>query len=146
MKGDEKLSKDEAVGKIWDIIDDYEKVNGQDSGLQLLSGILKDYDLDTAANLVKANCEPFLTKNCYEDRRFDEGNEDAGFISLRSLLNDIETILNCDDYSSDIHFSNFIRLETDEEKEEEGHSLDVEWFTTDERLDIDKAIVQFEEE
>jgi hypothetical protein len=61
-------------------------------------------------------------------------------------LNDIETILNCDDYSSDIHFSRFIRLETDEEKEEEGHSLSVEWFTIDDRLDINDAIVQFEEE
>lgn len=142
----ENLSKDEAVGKIWNILDEYEKENGQDSGLQLLSDILRDYDLDTAANLVKANCEPFLTKNCYEDKHFNEGNEEAGFVSLRELLTDIETILNCDDYSSDIHFSNFIRLETDEEKEEEGHDLDIEWFTTDERLDVKEAIIQFEEE
>jgi hypothetical protein len=139
------LDKDKALAEIWNVIDIYEKENGQDSGLKLLSEILKDYDLDTAANLVKANCEPFITKNCYEDKHFDEGNEEAGFVSLKELLTDIETVLNCDDYSSDIRFTNFIRLETDEEKEEEGHSLNVEWFTVDDRLNIDDAMLQFED-
>ena len=137
------INKEEALNNLWDVLRKYEIENGGDSGLELLSEILKDYDLDTAANLVKANCEPFITKSYYEDKHFDEGNEELGWIKLRSLLNDIETVLNCDDYSSDINFTNFIRLETDEEKEEEGHSLSVEWFTADERLDIDKAIVQF---
>lgn len=140
------MERCDALNGIWHIIDEYEKVNGQDSGLQILSEILKDYDLCTSANLVKANCEPDVCKWAFEDRHFDEGNDEAGFIDLKSILNDYEKILNCDDSMSDIHFTHFIRLETDEEKEEEGHSLDVEWYTVDERFDIDKAIVQFEDE
>lgn len=128
-----------------DALRDYERENGGDTGLQVLSEIIKCYDLDTAANLVKANCEPFLTKDCYEDRYFDEGNEEAGFVSLKELLKDVETVLNCDDYSPDIHFTKFIRLETYEEKKEEGHSLDTVWFTVDDSLDINNAIIQFED-
>jgi hypothetical protein len=137
------LEKCDATNGIWHIIDEYDAEHGKNSSLEVLSSILSNFDLDTAANLVKANCEPFITKNYFEDIHFDKGNEEAGFVSLISLLNDIETVLNCDDSSSDIHFTNFIRLETDEEKEEEGHSLDVEWLTMDERLDINEAIIQF---
>lgn len=140
------MEKCDLSNGIWHLIDEYESEHGRGSALIVLSGILKDYDLDTAANLVKAKCEPDVCKWAFEDRHFDEGNDEAGYIDLKSILNDYEKILNCDDSMSDIHFTQFIRLETDEEKEEEGHSLDVEWFTVDDRLDINKAVVQFEDE
>lgn len=119
---------------------------GEKESLSLLSSIVKDYDLETAANLIKANCEPFLTKGCYEDKHYDEGNEEAGFVSLKELLTDIETILNCDDSDSDIHFKRFVKLETADEKEESGHDLDTEWFTADESHSIEKTYIEFEGE
>lgn len=119
---------------------------GDAESLSILSKILKDYDLDTAANLVRENCEPSICKWAFEDKHYDEGNEEAGFIELSTILNDYEKILNCDDSGSDIHFKKFIRYETDEEKEEEGHSSDITWFTEDERRSIEDTYLEFEDE
>lgn len=112
--------------------------------LKILSTLIKNYDLDTAANLVEHNYEPYLTKGYLEDRFFDEGNEESGYMELSTILETVEKIINCDDYSNDIKFSSFIRLETDEEKEENEHSQSVEWFTTDDSIDFNKYI-QFNE-
>jgi hypothetical protein len=138
------LEKCDALNGIWHIIDEYDKEHGKDSSLEILSKILHDLDLDTASNLVKANCEPYLTKSSFEDLHFDEGNEEAGYIKLQDILDTVEEIINCDDYSSDIKFKSFIRPETDEEKIDEGHDENTEWFTFDEDNDFNKYI-QFEE-
>jgi hypothetical protein len=119
-KRGENLEKADAINRIYQIIGEYEKVNGQDSALQVLSEILKDYDLSTAANLVKSNCEPDVCKWAFEDGHYDEGNEEAGFIDLKSILSDYEKILNCDDSMPDIHFRKFIRLETMKKRKKRG--------------------------
>ena len=134
-----------ALHQIEDILSNVNKKLGESEPLLILSSILKDYDLDTASNLVKANCEPFMTKGYYEDKHFDEGDETTGYVSLKSLLTDIETILNCDTSTSNIHFTDLLRIETDEEKKENGHSLGVEWFATDEDRLIEDTYVGFED-
>ena len=115
------------------------------TALKLIGEILEDYDLAVASNIVKADCESSLHKQMFEECFYSEGNEDAGFIRLKDILDAVEEIVNLDDYiSDDIHFEYFIRPETDEETEENGHTDDIEWFTKDESIDIDKVYIQFE--
>lgn len=133
------------LDKIQDLLQRVDSELGDKESLSILSSILRDYDLETAANLVKAGCDPCIVKRCYEDKHFDEGNEEAGFVGLSEILSDIEEILNCDDSLPDIHFTKLLRLETDEEKEDEGHSTDVEWFTEDESRSIKDTYIGFED-
>ena len=54
--------------------------------LQILGNILyKEYDLRTASNIVSEDCEPYLRKLMFEDYFYDEGNEDNGFIELKTI-------------------------------------------------------------
>jgi len=114
--------------------------------LKLLGEILdEDYDLETASNIVKADCESSLNKRMFEDLHYSEGNEEAGFVRLKEILDAVEEMVNLDDYiSDDIHFEYFIRPETVEEAEIEGHSDEIEWWVGDERIDIDKVYIQFD--
>lgn len=135
----------ETTNKILDLLQVVDDKLGEKESLSILSSILSHYDLKTAAMLVKAGCDPCILKRCYEDKHFDEGNEEAGFVSLSEILSDMEEILNCDDSLPDIRFTKFLRLETDEEKEDEGHSQDVEWFTEDESHNIEDTYIGFED-
>ena len=114
--------------------------------LQILGDILdKEYDLNTASNIVKEDCESSLNKIIFEDMTYDEGNETGGFIKLRDILEAVEEIVNCDDYlSRSINFTYFVRPETEEESEENGHSNGVEWWCKDDRVSIDDLYVGFE--
>ena len=114
--------------------------------LQLLGDILdKEFDLRTASNIVREDCDSSLNKIMFEDRFYDEGSEEAGFIKLRDILEAVEDIVNCDDYlSRSINFTNFVRLETEEESEENCHSSGVEWWIKDDTLDIDRLYIGFE--
>jgi len=116
------------------------------TALKLLGEILdEDYDLSVASNIVKADCESSLHKQTFEDHHYSEGNEEAGFIRLKDILDAVEEIVNLDDYvSDDIHFEYFVRPETAEESEDEGHGDGIEWWTGDEKIDIDKVYIQFE--
>lgn len=114
--------------------------------LKILGEILdEDYDLMVASNIVKTDCEVSLNKQMFEEHFYSEGNEEAGFIRLKEILDAVEEIVNLDDYiSDDIHFEYFVRTETEEESEEEGHTDEIEWWTGDESIDIDKVYIQFE--
>jgi len=114
--------------------------------LQLLGDILdKEYDLCTASNIVKEDCDSSLNKLLIEDMCYDEGDETGGFIKLRDILEAVEDIVNCDDYlSRSINLNHFVRRETEKESEENGHSDGVEWWTKDDRVDIDELYVGFE--
>jgi len=115
--------------------------------LKLLGEILdEDYDLPTASNIVKADCDSPLNKMMFEECHYSEGNEEAGFIKLKDILDAVEEIVNLDDYvNEDIVFEYFVRPETEEESEiEERHDSGVEWWVADEKIDIDKAYIQFD--
>jgi len=114
--------------------------------LQLLSDILdKEFDLKTASNIIKEDCEPYLRKLMFEDNFYDEGNEDNGFIELKTILKAVEEIVNCDDYlSGNINFAHFVRPETEEESKENGHGNSVDWWCKDDTLDINKLYIGFE--
>ena len=114
--------------------------------LEILGEILdEDYDLSVAGNIVKADCDISLNKQMFEDLHYSEGNEESGFVKLKEILDVVEEIVNLDNYiSEDIHFEYFVRPETPEESEEEGHDSGIEWWTGDERVDIDKVYIQFE--
>jgi len=43
-----------------------------------------------------------------------------------------------------INFTYFVRPETEEESEENGHSSGVEWWTKDDRVSINELYVGFE--
>jgi len=115
--------------------------------LQLIGDILhKEYNLRTVSNMVKEDCDSTLNKIMFEDSFYDEGNEDAGYIELRDILNAVEEIINCDDSMSvDIKFNCFVRPETEDEKIENGHDDDdsIEWWIKDESVDIDNLYVYF---
>ena len=115
--------------------------------LQLIGEILdKEYDLSTASNMVKQDCDSNLNKLMFDDMFYEEGNEDEGFIGLRIILNAVEEIVNCDDsISADINFNCFVRPEDEDEKIENGHDNDdsVEYWTVDDRVSIDNLYVHF---
>lgn len=136
----------ETLKKIEDLLIETDSKLGDTQSLGMLSSIVRDYDLITASNLIKMNCDPYLTKSMLEDKTYSEGNEEAGFISLKSLLESVEEIINCDDdyCIGGVKFQYFVRPETEDEMEEEGHSDFVEWYTADENIDIEKLNIQFE--
>ena len=127
------------------IVEILEKLNRKQA-LQILGDILyKEYDLNTVSNIVKEDCDSALNKLTFEDLFFDEGSEECGFIKLRDILEAVEEIVNCDDYlSRNIDFTHFVRPETEDENEENGHSNNVEWWTKDDRVSIDELYVGFE--
>jgi len=127
------------------IVEILEKLNRKQA-LQILGEILdKEYDLRTASNIVKEDCDSSLNKITFEDMFFDEGNEESGFIKLRDILEAVEEIVKCDDYlNSSINFTYFVRPETKEESEDNGHSSGIEWWTKDDRVSIDELYVGFE--
>ena len=114
--------------------------------LKILGEILdEDFDLSVASNIVKADCEPDLNKRMFEECFYSEGNEGAGHIRLKDILNAVEEIVNLDDYiSDDICFEYFVRPETEEEQEENGHTDEIEWWARDKSIDINKLYIQFE--
>jgi len=115
--------------------------------LNILGEILhKEYDLYTVSNMVKEDCDSTLNKSMFEDLLFDEGNEDTGFIELKTILDAVEEIVNCDDsISADINFNCFVRPEDEDEKIENGHDSDdsIEWWTIDDSVNIDNLYVHF---
>jgi len=115
------------------------------TALKILGEILSEYDLTTASNLVIKDCEPCLNKLMFEDCHYDEGNEETGFIKLTNILNIVEEVVNCDDYTSEkIDFEYFVRPETDEEVEENGHPTGIEWWTKDESVNMNDLYIQFQ--
>jgi len=127
------------------IVEILEKLDRKQA-LQILSDILyKEYDLRTTSNIVKEDCDSTLNKLTFEDMFYEEGNEECGFIKLKDILEAVEEIVNCDDYlSGSINFTYFVRPETNEESEENGHSSSVEWWCKDDRVNIDELYVGFE--
>jgi len=115
--------------------------------LNILGEILhKEYDLPTASNMVKQDCDSTLNKLMFEDLFYDEGNENEGFIGLRDILDAVEEIVNCDDsISADINFTCFVRPEDEDEKIENGHDDDdsIEYWTVDDSVSIDNLYVHF---
>lgn len=116
----------------------------RETALQIISEILDDYSLYTASKIVKSDKDVDLNKLLFEESFYSEGNEEAGFIKLTTLLNAVEEVVNCDDYiDGDITFEYFVRPETDEENEENGHPTGVEWWTQNENVNINDLYIQF---
>jgi len=114
--------------------------------LKILGEILdEDYDLRVASNIVKADCETSLDKRMFEEHFYSEGNEQAGYIKLKEILDAVEEVINLDDYiDGDIHFEYFVRPETLEESEDEGHTDEIEWMVADGSIEINDLLIQFE--
>jgi len=135
-----RVVKDELYKQKYEEVSDILSKLLDEYSLSILADILKDYDLNTASNMVRNDCDPNITKNCLE--YFDDGNVESGFINLSSIISDYEEILNCDDSGNDIKIGGALRLETKEEMEENGHNID--WFTEDDTIDVKKIILEFE--
>jgi len=114
--------------------------------LQILGEILhREYDLITASKMVKEDCDSTLNKLMFEDMFFSEGNEESGFIELKTILNAVEEIVNCDDYlSGEIKFTNFVRPETEEEMKDNCRDSGIDWWIKDDSIDIKKLYLGFE--
>lgn len=137
----------ETLNTINDLLIEIDEKLGQSQSLEILSSIVNDYGLNTASNLIKADCEPHLMKSTFEDNIYSEGNDQAGFVSLKSILNAVEKVVNCDvncynDY--DFKFQYFVRPETEAEMKEENHDDSVDWYAIDENADVNKLNIQFE--
>ena len=118
----------------------------REEALKILAEIITDdYELSVAGHMIKKDCEPYLSKEDFLEHQYSEGNEEAGFIDLVDILGFVEEIVNCQDENyGDIEFQYFVREETEEELEEEGHDKNVTWFTEDESIDMKKLQIQFE--
>ncbi|GBF35426.1 hypothetical protein DCCM_4553 [Desulfocucumis palustris] len=79
----------------------------------------------------------------YESNAYDEGDESSGHVSLGDVLEFAEDILTKSS-NYNISFSHFVRPETDEEREENGHTAVDTWYTEDERTKIGDLELQFE--
>lgn len=115
------------------------------AALNILSELVgEDYELPTAGSMIKKDCEPWLTKEELVQNSYSEGNTDAGLIDLSLALGLAEEILNCYNEYGDIEFKYFVRRETEEEMEEEGHDENIEWYTEDERIAMEDLQIEFE--
>ncbi len=130
--------------RMEEVLEEIEDKLGKKDCLQLLASLVGNYDLDTASNLIKNDCEPSINKATLADNRYSEGNEDARYIDLSSVLGFVEEILNCDDRERDIEFQYFVRPETEEESKEEGHSTDIMWFKKNDVAQIEDLQIQYE--
>lgn len=145
MEGKEKSNLyNETIVNIEKSLEVIENELGRKSVLDMLAYLVKEQELNTASNLIKKDCEPFIDKGCLAEHRYDEGNEDAGYIDLSSILNYAEEILNCDDEYGDVKFEYFVRPENQDEAEENKHNDSVTWFVKDESVKIKDLQVQYE--
>ena len=136
------IVRDELYKEIYNEVSDLLSKKEGDAALSILADILMDYDLNTASNMVRQDCDPRITKNCLDF--FDEGDENAGFINLSAIISDYQEILNCDDSINDVVINKVLRLETEEEMAENGHTNDVNWYTENTDIDINKLILNFQ--
>ncbi len=141
---DKSVLYNATLEKMEEVLEEIEDKLGKKYCLQLLASLVGNYDLDTASNLVKNDCEPSINKATLADNRYSEGNEEAGYIDLSSVLGFVEEILNCDDSERDVEFQYFVRPETEEESKEEGHSRDILWFKEDDVAKIEDLQIQYE--
>lgn len=138
------LSK-EALANMAMILDEIEMSLGRKEMLNVLATLVEDNDLRTASNLIRKDCEPYLDKSQLVENQYSEGNEEAGYIELATALEFVEEVLNCDDSEyGDVEFQYFVRLETEEEIEENGRDKNVIWFTKDDKVKIEDLQIQFE--
>ena len=76
----------ETLNKIQELLLETDSKLGDIKSLQILSSIVRDYDLQTASNLIKMDCEPDLTKSLLEDNMYCEGNEVKQDLFLYHLI------------------------------------------------------------
>lgn len=134
---------DQDFDKILELID---KQATRKDKCNLLADLLLEFDFqDNIINFIREDEETLLDKMLLEDRFYSEGNEDAGFIALSTILKGAEEVINYDssrDYG--ISFECFVRPETEEEAIENKHDNScVEWWTEDDRVNIKDLYIQF---
>lgn len=130
------------IEKINEIL---EPIESNSDLFEVLGELLIDYDLRFLGNLTKEGYEPLITSEWLEEECcYTEGCENAGHVTIGRLLEFIEEILNTADTERCITFKDyFMRLETEEELEENERPKDVVWYTKGENLDF-KKLVAFE--
>lgn len=128
--------------KILDLLEELE----DKEALEVLAEVVTEYDLDVAANLIRENHEPSLTKGCFEEYLYGEGNEDAGHLPLAAILKEVEEVINCDTTERDITFTPcLVRHYTQEELQEEGKENDgIEWYKHDEEKKTGDILIGFD--
>jgi len=130
------------IDKIRELLDTIPR----EEALKILAEIVDyDYELPLASSLIKKDCDPYLDKEQLIGNQYGEGNENAGYLDLSTVLEFVEEVLNCDDSNfGGVEFQHFVRPETEEETEEAEHDKNVIWFTEDTSIDMDKLLIQFE--
>lgn len=143
MESTEKAKlHNETRKKIEELLTVTDEKLGREYSLEIISVLLKDYDLKFLGELVKADYEPsidnqYLQENCC----YDEGNEEAGHIPLKSIFSFVEEILNKADDERCLKFDNYyVSRETEEEMEEEGHDDSVEWYKEDKEIELNNLV------
>jgi hypothetical protein len=134
----------EKIKKITNAVEEVLENLERKETVEVLASILENWDLNFLANLVKAEYEPKINSQwLQEECTYDEGNEEAGHMTLRSIFEFVEDILNKADEERFFKLGkHYVRLETEEEMQEEGHSENVEWYTVDEEINL-KNLVGF---
>lgn len=141
-----KQEKIELTRQILEILD---TVSDED-GLEILSEVVAEYDLNVAATLIKDRVDPLIfTKVGLEEKFYSEGNEDAGHIPLKEILEGVAEIINTDesDNRKFVVEDGFVRSYTQEELVEEGKENDkVSWYKVDKEDKVDDKLIGFKME
>jgi hypothetical protein len=131
----------ETEEKIWNIL---EGLNRKDTLTVLADVIGYLGDLDFVAKFVIEDFEPDLTTEMmYKNYGYAEGNDTARHIPLSDILAFVENIFTKSS-NYNISFNGFVRPETDEEREENGHRNVDAWYTFDESIKVNDLELQFE--
>jgi len=133
------MSKKEIYEKVSDML---YKLSSKDAEC-VIAKILEEYDYRMCANIVREESETCIMKSFLD--YFDEGDDLSGFISLKDILRDYISILNTDRQNGfgDIELTEALRLETKDEKEENNHDNNLDWYIEDENIDLSKIIIGF---
>lgn len=112
-----------------------------------LSEVVREFDLDVAANLIAQNVEPHgLKKWSLEDDFYSEGNEQAGHFPLQRILEVFQEVINSDTSETKkiVLEKHPVRRYTEDELTEEGKDADIVWHKLDQSIDLEKLNIGFE--
>ena len=141
------MNKKEFTNKFYDLFEEAEKELGEKEAFRALGDMVELLDLLTVADMIRNDYDPCLNKESFVNNQYAEGNENAGFVSLTSILKTVEEIINCDESYGDFKFQQFVREETKEEKKirvEEGGSYYVDYYVDNDIVAKEELNIQFE--
>lgn len=112
-----------------------------------LSEVVREFDLHVAANLIAQNVNPIaLTKSSLEEDFYSEGNDQAGHLPLKRILDVFQEVINTDkSEKGTVQLEEHpVRRYTEAEMKEEELDEDIVWHKLDKTVDLNQLNIGFE--